>query len=84
LSIPLETRDGELVYSRCRMFDVNFTQVGHDKINYPVTILAPFLSHPQSLFFLPDSSKYRLLDIFSAAYYFLYSWEEHNLRSRNM
>ncbi|EFX83170.1 hypothetical protein DAPPUDRAFT_48504 [Daphnia pulex] len=26
LSIPLETRDGELVYSRCRMFDVNFTQ----------------------------------------------------------
>ncbi|XP_046636167.1 solute carrier family 22 member 5-like [Daphnia pulicaria] len=28
LSIPLETRDGELVYSRCRMFDVNFTQEG--------------------------------------------------------
>ncbi|XP_045031392.1 solute carrier family 22 member 5 isoform X2 [Daphnia magna] len=27
LSIPMETRDGELVYSRCRMFDVNFTQM---------------------------------------------------------
>nr|CAH0105985.1 unnamed protein product [Daphnia galeata] len=26
LSIPQEIRDGELVYSRCRMFDVNYTQ----------------------------------------------------------
>ncbi|EFX66941.1 hypothetical protein DAPPUDRAFT_262369 [Daphnia pulex] len=28
LSIPLETHDGELVYSRCRMINVNFTQEG--------------------------------------------------------
>ena len=27
LSIPLETRDGLLVFSRCRMYDINFTQV---------------------------------------------------------
>ena len=26
-SIPLEERDGEMVYSRCRMFDVNYTHV---------------------------------------------------------
>lgn len=28
LSIPLEERDGRLVYSRCRRYDVNLTQVG--------------------------------------------------------
>lgn len=27
LSIPLEERDGEMVYSRCRMFNVNYSQV---------------------------------------------------------
>lgn len=27
LSIPMEERDGLLVYSRCRMYDLNFTQV---------------------------------------------------------
>lgn len=27
LSIPLEERNGQLVYSRCRMFDVNYSQV---------------------------------------------------------
>ncbi|XP_059350997.1 organic cation transporter-like protein [Daphnia carinata] len=27
LSIPLELRDGELAYSRCRMFDVNYTHM---------------------------------------------------------
>jgi hypothetical protein len=37
LSIPQETRDGELVYSRCRMFDVNYTQVGHNQI-YIITL----------------------------------------------
>jgi hypothetical protein len=48
-----------------------------------LTILPPFfISSAKFVFFLPDSSKYRLLDIFSAAYYFLYSWEEHNVRSR--
>lgn len=27
LSIPLEVREGQLVYSRCSMFDINFTEV---------------------------------------------------------
>jgi len=29
LSIPMEVRDGQLVYSRCQMFDINFTDVSH-------------------------------------------------------
>lgn len=41
LSIPKEERDGQLVYSRCKMFDVNFTLrvsevsewVGHNSVS---------------------------------------------------
>ena len=28
MSIPMEERDGQMVYSRCRMYDKNYTQLG--------------------------------------------------------
>ncbi|XP_076358159.1 organic cation transporter 1-like isoform X1 [Tachypleus tridentatus] len=33
LTIPLEKRDGRIQHSRCKMFDVNFTQVAYDALS---------------------------------------------------
>lgn len=40
LSIPLEERDGEMVYSRCRMFNVNYSQVINEYLFLYIGVLS--------------------------------------------